>query len=145
MINSPTLLRAVRELGSWAARRRTRFRVTGTSMEPTLADGDFVLVDRTARPTPGDLVLAAHPDDGELLVVKRFAERLSDGRIVVTSDNPSGSDSRSWGPLAAGALRGRVTLLLDRPWRAAGDTTVPTTGEATDEFDRGRILRWLRR
>ena len=104
------------QIGWWVLRRRDRFRVTGSSMEPTLADGEFVLIDRERRPVPGELALARHPRQDDLLVVKRLAATEPDGRIVLASDNPSaGTDSRHWGPMPPSAVEGTVTLVLSRP------------------------------
>lgn len=85
-------------------------------MVPTLEPGQFVLVNDGLIPIPGDLVLARHPDQGEILVVKRLGSMTEDGRYVLASDNPAaGTDSRTWGPLAASLIEGTVTLLLDKP------------------------------
>lgn len=116
-------------------------------MTPTLADGEFVLVDPDARVDVGDLVLAVHPDEADRLIVKRLTERLVDGRVMLMSDNPAGSDSRSWGPLEAAALRGRVTLILDRPFGST-DPGVARPGRRRSARSRQRRtdrLRWLRR
>jgi nickel-type superoxide dismutase maturation protease len=115
MIVSQPVLRAMREGLAWIGRRRVRVRVTGDSMLPTLTDGEFVLVDPRRPPGQGDLVVAQHPADGDLLVVKRVGS-VTDGGLVMVSDNPdAGSDSRTWGPLDAGRIVGVVTLVLDRP------------------------------
>lgn len=100
----------------------TRVRVTGRSMRPTLAPGDRLLVRR--RPTRvqvGDLVVVRMPDGIE--AVKRLAGvegdevalgvrgrvRLGAGEVAVLGDDPAAStDSRRWGPLPSGAVRGRV-------------------------------------
>ena len=61
--------------------------VTGDSMEPTLKEGDTILVDR-ARPMPpkiGTLVVARI--NTEEVVVKRL-NRLGDKQYLLTSDNP---------------------------------------------------------
>lgn len=84
-------------------------------MEPTLYDGEFVLVDASAAPTVGDVALAVHPDQPDLLVIKRVAELNDDGRYVLLGDNPDGTDSRTWGPVDAAGIRGVVTQILDRP------------------------------
>ncbi len=110
-------LRGMAETLSWLAGRRRRVRVVGQSMLPTLAEGQFVLVDPGRRPGPDELALARHPhrDDG-LLVVKRVARILVDGRYELVSDNPgAGTDSRTWGPVGPDAVEGTVTLVLDRP------------------------------
>lgn len=114
-------------------------------MVPTLRDGDFVLVDPTASVAVGDLVLAEHPD-GELLVVKRLIEQIDDGRVAVRSDNPAGTDSRTWGPLPATAIRGRVSLILNRPF-ATTDTIADSAETEARPARPGRVelRRWLRR
>jgi nickel-type superoxide dismutase maturation protease len=126
-------LRAVAETGRWLAGRRRRYRVTGASMEPTLHDGEFVLVDESRRPVPGELALARHPTRRLLTVVKRVAAVGDDG-YVVASDNPAeGTDSRQWGPLEPGLVVGTVVLVMDRPL-------------ASLTADAGRHgARWLRR
>lgn len=107
---------ALREIGAWALGRRRRVRVEGASMEPTLLDGQFVLVDEGRHPAVGELAVARHPTRAELLVVKRVAAIDADGGVEVASDNPAaGSDSRTWGPLPPGSVLGSVSLLLDRP------------------------------
>ncbi len=109
-------LRGIGETLAWLAGRRRRVRVIGASMEPTLNEGQFVLVDADRRPSAGELALARHPTRDELLVIKRVDAVLDDGRYDLRSDNPdAGTDSRSWGPLAPDAIVGTVTLLLDRP------------------------------
>lgn len=113
---SRSALRAVTEFGHWAVGRRERFRVVGDSMEPSLSDGDFVLVDPSARPDLDDMVVADHPQEHGLRVVKRIGEITDDGRFVLVSDNPErGTDSRSWGPVAPTSVLGQVTIVLDRP------------------------------
>jgi nickel-type superoxide dismutase maturation protease len=115
MIVSQPLFRAMREGLAWLSRRRMRVRVTGASMLPTLSDGEFVLVDPAAAPRIGQLVVAVHPQQDDLLVIKRLIGR-DEGGLVVASDNPeAGSDSRSWGPVPPDRLMGVVTLVLDRP------------------------------
>ena len=115
MIISQALLRAMREGVAWMAGRRQRVRVVGRSMEPTLAEGDFVLVDRSRQPRIGQIVVAYHPRRRDLLVVKRL-QALEQGRLFLVGDNPTeGTDSRSWGPIESNQMVGVVTLVLDRP------------------------------
>ncbi|MGI9615131.1 MAG: S24/S26 family peptidase [Acidimicrobiales bacterium] len=141
MIISPSLLSAVQELGWWTLRRRDRFRVSGNSMEPTLLDGDFVLVDAAAVCEIGDLVVAEHPDEDTIVVVKRLADRSSDSRVILSSDNPAGSDSRTWGPVPDTAIRGRVQLVLGRPLASMELSRDETQGRAPNDG----VTRWLRR
>lgn len=110
-------------------------------MEPTLVDGDFVLVDVNALCEIGDLVLAEHPDEDTIVVVKRLADRLSGGRVILSSDNPAGSDSRAWGPVSDVAIRGRVQLVLGRP---LASMELPSDRPLA-RAPRNGMSRWLRR
>jgi nickel-type superoxide dismutase maturation protease len=79
--------------------------VHGPSMAPTLRHGDAVLVRRSARIRPGDVVVARFRARPDLLVVKR-AVRPYDGGWWVESDNPfTTGDSRAYG---AADVAGRV-------------------------------------
>jgi nickel-type superoxide dismutase maturation protease len=94
------------------------FRVTVAerSMEPTLRPGDWLLVRRTRRVRPGQVVLARHPERPGMLLVKRAGHLLPAGWWLV-SDNPEAVgavDSRSFGPVPATLIEGRV---LGRYWR----------------------------
>lgn len=95
-------------------RRRTLIRVTGDSMRPTLSSGDMVLVNpsayNNATPQVGDMVLARHPYQRDLTIIKRVAEVTAEGRFVLHSDNPKGgTDSRAFGTLAPERIIGKVT------------------------------------
>jgi len=115
VIVSRPVIRAIGEGWAWILGRRQRIRVTGTSMTPTLAAGEFVLVDERRTPSVGDVVVVRHPHDDELLVIKRLADRGTDDRLTLSSDNPAaGTDSRVWGPVDADRIVGVVTLVLDR-------------------------------
>ena len=105
------------QLLPWLLGRRRRFAIRGASMEPTLRDGDEVLVDlrayRRAGPATGDLVLVRHPFQTDLKIVKRVEAVLADGRLVLRGDNPGEStDSRSYGAVAPDRALGRVVLVL---------------------------------
>ncbi len=104
------------------------FIVSGPSMQPTLYDGDRVLVDLTALkqrlPRPGELVVLLGPDDVDL--VKRVAREpypanapypeaaiAADSQLepcfIVLGDNPSESlDSRAFGRIPQHRIQGRV-------------------------------------
>jgi nickel-type superoxide dismutase maturation protease len=83
--------------------------IEGSSMLPTLAPGDRVLV----LPLPlgvGDIVAVPDPRTPERLLVKRIAAIDPRRRTVrVLGDNPAAStDSRAFGPVARSTVVGRV-------------------------------------
>lgn len=69
-------------------------RVRGPSMQPTLRDGDLLLLDRSSPVRPGRLVVARLPDG--TVAVKRAAHRDPDGWWV-ERDGGAGVDSWSLG------------------------------------------------
>ena len=84
-------------------------RVRGTSMEPTLFDGDYIVIDtqdRRPERTPAIFVIRI----GETLMVKRVSRE--DGSLVVRSDHPDAP------PVPQGdiAVIGRVVWQM-RAWR----------------------------
>jgi nickel-type superoxide dismutase maturation protease len=97
----------------WALRPR-RVVVEGASMEPTLDEGDRLLVVRTRKPSPGDLVALRDPRDGRRLLVKRVTSVMGDD-VMVHGDNPAAStDSRAFGPVSRRAVLGRVIRRYQR-------------------------------
>ena len=79
-------------------------------MEPTLLDGDHLLVFWGGSIRPGDLVVVRWPD--RPLAVKRATHR-EDGGWWVERDNPAeGVDSWSAGPVADAHVLGRVLVRL---------------------------------
>ena len=102
-----SLIRVGAELWAWARGRRRRVLVGGNSMLPTLEPGWFVLFHPGAAVVDGDVVVAGHPDQPELLIVKR----LSSGSLL--SDNQAeGTDFAD-----SSTVLGPVTLVLDQPRR----------------------------
>lgn len=100
-----------------ACGRRLRFRVSGTSMAPTLEPGDRVLVDprayRRHTPRSGDLVLARHPFRAGLKLIKRVTAVSDDGGCSLAGDNPEAStDSRIFGAVPVDSVLGRVVALI---------------------------------
>jgi len=97
--------------------------VAGRSMEPALLHGDRVLVDlwtyRHRPPRIGELVLFEGPE-GEIMV-KRLAPsppHAGPGYWLLGDNSGSSRDSRRFGPVPAGRLRGRVVL---RYWPLSPD------------------------
>ena len=83
-------------------------------MAPALRHGDQLLAWMIRRPRPGvGSVVVVELPDGRGLGVKRVRLVNSDGSLWLEGDNPFGStDSRSFGPVPARALRGRVLFRL---------------------------------
>jgi nickel-type superoxide dismutase maturation protease len=105
-----------------------RVAVAERSMEPALSPGDWLLVRRRMRPgrplriRAGQLVIARHPYQPDLLLVKRVARPEAAGWWL-ESDNPRAAvvDSRSFGPVPPDLIEGRV-LLRYRRGRPGPDT-----------------------
>ncbi|GGQ08428.1 nickel-type superoxide dismutase maturation protease [Actinomadura coerulea] len=92
------------------ARRLAVVEVSGDSMLPGLRPGDWLVVRDGARPAPGDVVVAEHPERRGLLIVKRVAHRTAGGWWL-ESDNqraPGRQDSWDFGPVPDALVRGRV-------------------------------------
>lgn len=92
-----------------------RVEVAERSMEPALRPGDWLVVWRTGRIRPGQIVVARHPCRPDMLIVKRAARRVTgDGESAggwwLISDNPGAGavDSRRFGPVPSGLMVGRV-------------------------------------
>ena len=105
-----------KELLLWLLRRRKRFAVENQSMEPTLYAGDLVFVDtgsyRSAAPQDSDIVVAYHPQQPELRIIKRIQFLDDAGRCYLVSDNathPDSRDSGSFGFVDPQNVIGRVT------------------------------------
>jgi nickel-type superoxide dismutase maturation protease len=99
--------------------RWQRRRVNGRSMHPTLPEGSTVLLDTAVyqRNTPqiGDIVLAQHPFEPHNKMLKRITAVTEDGRYFLQGDNPNSlasSDSRSFGPIQADQILGKITHLF---------------------------------
>ena len=75
----------------------------------------MVLVDERTAPELGDVAVVLHPRRSGLKIVKRLADRSPDGGWVLASDNatePNSEDSRTFGPVGADAIVGRVTSVI---------------------------------
>jgi nickel-type superoxide dismutase maturation protease len=78
-------------------------------MVPALRDGDYLLVLRTRRVRPGQIVLAEDPERPGLQVVKRIA-RWESGGWWLASDfaHEDMRDSRRYGPVPPAKVIGLV-------------------------------------
>ena len=114
-----------REKALWLIRRRRLFRVIGDSMTPALTAGAVVMLDpqayRQTMPQEHEIVVARHPRQNELQIVKRVAaviERPTESGnpralLILASDNAAaGSDSRTFGPVELDLLMGKVVSRL---------------------------------
>jgi signal peptidase I len=89
--------------------------VRGPSMQPTLREGDRLLVRYGARPAPGAVVVVRYADG--VLAIKRAIERRGHGWWVLgdapAEDAPYAVDSRSWGEIPDGDV---LAVALARVW-----------------------------
>jgi len=111
----------------YALRHLRRFTVVGTSMEPALLPGDRLVVWRTPRACPDDVVAATDPRDPGRTLLKRVAA-VDSGGVTLLGDNPDEStDSRQFGPVPPELLVGRAVYRYAPPDRA-GRLRRPPTG-----------------
>ena len=91
---------------------RHKYICEGKSMNPTLKDGEVVLVDREAKIEVGDIVVARHPvEQGE--VVKRVSRITDRGHYFLVGDNLEDSiDSRHYGAVTRDYIKGKVIARL---------------------------------
>ncbi|MEM9773730.1 MAG: nickel-type superoxide dismutase maturation protease [Chloroflexota bacterium] len=93
--------------------RRKPIKVTGASMLPGLKEGDELFVDERAydnhKPAEGDIVVAWHPREADLKIIKRVSVVFDNGCWLV-GDNPAEStDSSQYGIFAFKRIVGKVT------------------------------------
>ncbi len=92
-----------------------RVLVRGRSMEPTLRDGDHLLVRWGGHPRPGRLVVVRWP--GRPTSVKRAAVLADDGWYVERDNPAEGVDSWQVGAVAPADVLGTVLMRLWPPVR----------------------------
>jgi signal peptidase I len=106
-----------------------RVAVAERSMEPALRPGDWLLAWRGVRPNrpvkvrPGQIVIARHPGQPGMLLVKRAVVRQPGGWWL-QSDNAAVAavDSRVFGPVPAPLIEARVLL---RYWPGRPSSSSP--------------------
>lgn len=85
------------------------FRVEGDSMFPILKNGDLVLINPDFEPKSGDIVLADHPYQKSVKIIKRIKEITAENRYFLIGDNVKEStDSRSFGTIAKDNIIGKI-------------------------------------
>jgi len=97
----------------WAGARPFAVAVEGSSMAPTLLEGDVLIATVPAGRmlAAGSLVVVEHPARPGYEMVKRVVRAVGPDGIWVEGDNAwSSSDSRSFGPVERHAIRGVVRL-----------------------------------
>lgn len=87
-----------------------RVAVAGSSMAPTLAADDWLLVRTTTADAvrPGDVVVVEQPDRPGFLLVKRAVRRTPDGWWVEGDNAAASDDSRAFGAVPDTHVRARV-------------------------------------
>lgn len=78
--------------------------VRGDSMWPTFSDGDEILCAKLSAEVlrVGDVVVAVHPLQSSVRVLKRIAAITQDNRYLLTGDNPdpmASEDGHNFGPV----------------------------------------------
>jgi nickel-type superoxide dismutase maturation protease len=92
---------------------RHKYICEGKSMNPTLGDGEVVLVDRAAEIEVGDIVIAKHPLEQDHEIAKRVARVNDRGHYFLVGDNPDDSeDSRHFGAVTKEYIKGKVVARL---------------------------------
>ena len=92
---------------------RHKYICEGKSMNPTLKDGEVVLVEREAAIEVGDIVIAKHPFEQDSEVVKRVERVNERGHYFLVGDNlEESNDSRHFGAVTREYIKGKVVARL---------------------------------
>nr|XP_006128963.1 mitochondrial inner membrane protease subunit 1 isoform X2 [Pelodiscus sinensis] len=126
-------------------------RCSGPSMEPTIQNSDIVVSEnlscRFYSIQKGDIVIAKSPNDPKSNICKRVIGLEGDkvctsspsdfrkshsyvpkGHVWLEGDNLRNStDSRCYGPVPYGLIRGRIYFKMERGWGRRGFISVKTT------------------
>ena len=92
---------------------RHKYICEGNSMNPTLKNGEVVLVDREAEIAIGDIVVAKHPIEQISEIIKRVGRINERGHYFLVGDNLDDSnDSRNFGAVTREYIKGKVVARL---------------------------------
>jgi signal peptidase I len=91
--------------------------VEGDSMSPTYSSGDWLLARwgsfNRSRLKIGQVVVIELDHQPGIYYVKRITDVNHEmNEIFVSSDNPAGTDSRTWGYLPSSCVRARVLIRI---------------------------------
>ena len=102
------------------------YKIAGTSMEPTVRRGDYVLVDKTVynrkAPGVGDIVLLVDPDNRSVVLIRKIAalpgqrvpeatsgvETVPHGMVYVSGEHPGANGSSAFGFISLRDLVGKA-------------------------------------
>lgn len=109
-------------------------------MMPTLGDGEIILIDPSALPTVGDVVVCPHPFRS--VDVVKWVAAVDDGFVTLWS--PSGSHSAQFGRVPVESVTGSATVSISRRRRlgpppaampAHAGSNAPHATTSTDTHD----------
>jgi signal peptidase I len=88
-----------------------KFKIQGSSMEPTIVSGETVLVSRTSywftNPKKGDIITLHDPRDGKILI-KRITKKNRTNYFVEGDNKSASTDSRVFGWIGKRDIIGKV-------------------------------------
>jgi len=88
------------------------YRVSGNSMNPLLHDGQEVQVQRSENYAVGDIVVATHPIQTDITIVKKIESISEDGRFRLRGTNPKESSDK-FGLVSQSKIIGKIISNLD--------------------------------
>lgn len=89
-----------------------RIKIHGHSMQPSINDGDFLLVNCWAylfrSPQIGDVVVFRNPQNKKQLICKRIADTRGHNYIVKGDNHKDSFDSEKFGSVAGSSIIGKM-------------------------------------
>ncbi|MFI5412762.1 MAG: nickel-type superoxide dismutase maturation protease [Candidatus Micrarchaeales archaeon] len=87
------------------------FKIADNSMEPTLHEGDYVIVNKRATARKGDIVVSKHPMKN-IFIIKRV-KKVGEDSVFLNGDNVEESiDSRHFGAVDKNSIFGKMILKI---------------------------------